>query len=60
VGTSWMHPIADGMGTFNYTINQDHEFFPGLLPVGTFTVRVTGPNGATSQASFEVHKPPAA
>jgi hypothetical protein len=55
-----MHPIADGMGTFNYTINQDHEFFPGLLPVGTFTVRVTGPNGATSQASFEVHKPPAA
>ena len=27
VATSPIHPIADDRGTFNYVINQDHEFF---------------------------------
>ncbi len=49
-----VHPIADRAGTFNYVINQGHEFFGGGLPVGTYTVRVTGTNGKSAQASFQV------
>jgi hypothetical protein len=49
-----MHPIADNQGNFNYVINQDHEFFPGLLPLGTYQVIVTQPNGARAVATFAV------
>jgi hypothetical protein len=56
VGTSPIHPVADLAGTFNYAINQDHEFFRGGLPPGTYTVRVTGANGASAEAKFTVRR----
>jgi len=49
-----MHPIVDEAGTFNYAINQDHEFFRGGLPPGTYRVVVTA-HGARATASFIVH-----
>jgi serine/threonine protein kinase len=52
--TSDIHPIADHGNTFNYTINQDHEFFAGPIPAGTYTVRVTDAAGASAQARFRV------
>jgi hypothetical protein len=58
VGVSPIHPIADGAGTFNYAINQDHEFFRGDLPLGSYTVRVTGPHGATAETTFLVQRKP--
>ncbi len=54
VRASPIHPIADGAGTFNYAINQDHEFFRGGLPTGTYTVLVTGAGGIKAEARFEV------
>jgi hypothetical protein len=54
VGVSPIRPTADEQGMFNYVINQDHEFFPGGLPPRIYTVRVTGANGATATARFEV------
>jgi Protein kinase domain len=50
-----VHPIVDDAGTFNYAINQDHEFFRGGLPAGTYQVLVTAPGGARATASFTVH-----
>ncbi|HXW44602.1 MAG TPA: serine/threonine-protein kinase [Streptosporangiaceae bacterium] len=58
VGTSPIHPVADGAGMFNYAINQDHEFFPGGLPPGIYTVRVTVPGGQSAEARFEVTAAP--
>jgi Protein kinase domain len=57
VGRSPIHPDADLTGAFNYAINQDHEFFPGGLPVATYTIRVTDSNGASAQARFQVQRP---
>lgn len=54
VGASPVHPIADHGGTFNYAVNQDHEFFAGALPAGTYTLRVTDAAGASAAATFEV------
>jgi hypothetical protein len=45
---------VDDAGTFNYAINQDHEFFRGGLPAGTYQVLVTAPGGARARASFTV------
>ena len=50
-----VHPIVDDAGTFNYAINQDHEFFRGGLPAGTYRVLVTAHGGARAKASFTVH-----
>lgn len=36
-------PVVDFAGTFNYAINQGHEFFPGKLPRGRHRVVVTVP-----------------
>jgi serine/threonine protein kinase len=49
-----IHPVVDEAGTFNYAINQDHEFSPGGLPPGTYHVVVSAPNGARATASFVV------
>ena len=50
-----VHPIVDDAGTFSYAINQDHEFFRGGLPAGTYHVVVTAADGARATASFVVH-----
>ena len=49
-----VHPVVDEAGTFSYAINQDHEFFRGGLPPGTYHVVVTGRGGARATASFVV------
>jgi len=54
VGTSPVHPIADHDGSFNYAINQGHEFYSGLLPPGTYTLKVTDGAGMSAEARFEV------
>lgn len=51
-----IQPLSDGAGTFNYAINQDHEFFSGGLPVGIYTVRVAAPGGAHAEAKFDVQR----
>ena len=50
-----VHPIVDDAGTFNYAINQDHEFYRGGLPAGTYDVLITAPGGTRARASFTVH-----
>jgi hypothetical protein len=55
VGMSKIHPIADDRGTFNYVINEAHEFFPGGMPPGIYTVRVTDAAGASAEARFRVN-----
>jgi hypothetical protein len=57
-GPSPDHPIVDNAGTFSYAINQDHEFFRGGLPPGTYHVIVTSSGGARAEATFAVHPPP--
>ena len=54
VGASPVHPIVDRDGSFNYAINQDHEFFAGVLPAGIYTIRASDAAGASAQARFEV------
>jgi hypothetical protein len=56
VGVSPDHPIPDSVGSFNYTINQGDEFFPGRLPPGRYRVRVTARGGATKMATFIVDR----
>ena len=56
VGSSHIRPVADDMGTINYAINQDHEFLPGGLPLGIYTVRITDASGASATARFEVQR----
>jgi serine/threonine protein kinase len=40
-------PVIDYAGTFNYAINQSHEFYPGKIPPGSHqvVVRVSGQAG---------------
>ncbi len=54
VGAATIQLLADGAGTFNYVINQDHEFFADGLPPGTYTVRVADSAGASATARFRV------
>ena len=56
MGASPVHPVADSAGTFNYAINQTHEFFPGGLPPRTYHVIVTAPGGARAEAAFTVNR----
>jgi hypothetical protein len=61
-GTAPFRPTVDQKGTFNYAIDQDHVFFTGPIPVGTYRVLVTGARGRHAAASFEVlpqPRPPA-
>lgn len=55
VGASPEHPVADGAGTFSYAINQDHEFFPAKLPLGSYQVVVTAAGGARAVVGFVVN-----
>ncbi|GAA0319710.1 serine/threonine protein kinase [Actinoallomurus spadix] len=49
-------PVVDFAGTFNYVINQSHEFFPGKIPPGRHRVTVTVPGAdAPLQAAFTVN-----
>jgi hypothetical protein len=58
LGVSPDHPIVDSAGTFNYAINQGHEFFRGPLPPGIYHVVVNVPGGARAVGSFVVQRPP--
>jgi serine/threonine protein kinase len=53
-GVSPVRPIADLRGTFNYAINQGHEFFPGKIPPGTYQVVVAGAGGRRARTGFQV------
>jgi hypothetical protein len=53
--TSRSRPVVDLAGTFNYAIDQGHEFFDGVIPPGDYTVVATGAGGRRAQASFSVH-----
>jgi len=57
-GTSPVRPVVDMKGTFNYAVNQGHEFFPGQIPPGVYHIVVTGPGGRQARASFLVNPPP--
>ena len=57
-GTSSWHPEVDPVGTFNYTIDQDHLFFPGNIPIGNYEVLAAGPGGRHATAKFRVSAPP--
>jgi serine/threonine protein kinase len=59
-GTSSWHPEVDPVGTFNYTIDQDHLFFRADIPIGTYEVLVTGSGGRRATAKFQVNPPPPA
>jgi Protein kinase domain len=48
------HAVTDRVGNFSYSINQDHEFFPGGLPVRAYRMVVTAPRGASASATFTV------
>jgi len=57
-GESPIRPVVDMRGTFNYAVNQGHEFFPQGLPPGVYQVVVTGPGGRRAWARFQVNPPP--
>ena len=61
VGVSAYRPFTDRKGTFNYAIDQGHQFFPGQpqIPPGQYTVVVTGALGRRATASFAVVPPDA-
>jgi len=49
--------VVDGAGSFNYTIDQGHVFYPGPIPTGRHEVVVTG-DGRRLSAVFQVMPPP--
>jgi len=57
-GASPVRPVVDMKGTFNYAVNQGHEFFPRQMPPGVYHLVVTGPGGRRARASFQVNPPP--
>jgi hypothetical protein len=57
-GTSPIHPVVDLKGTFNYALNQGHEFFPRQMRPGVYHIVVTAPGGRHARASFQVTVPP--
>ena len=50
-----IRPVVDLQGTFNYAINQGHEFFTRGIPPGVYNVVVPGPGGRRARAQFQVH-----
>jgi Protein kinase domain len=57
-GHSPIRPVVDLTGTFNYAVNQGHEFSPRQLPPGVYHILVTAPGGRHARASFRVNPPP--
>jgi serine/threonine protein kinase len=57
-GTSPDRPTVDQRGTFNYAINQNHEFYPGPMPPGSHEIVVTESGGGEARTSFRVVIPP--
>jgi hypothetical protein len=53
-GAARFRPVADDLGTFNYAIGQEHDFFPGPIPPGTYRVVVTGAGGRHASTTFQV------
>jgi serine/threonine protein kinase len=54
-GTAKFEPLIDPKGTFNFTIDQDHDFFRNEIPVGTYQVLAKDSNGVQSaRAQFRV------
>jgi hypothetical protein len=58
VGVAAFRPLTDRVGTFNYTIDQDHAFFPGFMPPGVYHVVVTGPGRRHATTHFQVAPAP--
>jgi hypothetical protein len=46
------------VGTFNYVFDQDHLFFRGGMPIGSYQVVVTGSGGRRATAKFQVDPAP--
>jgi Protein kinase domain len=57
-GQSPVRPAVDLQGTFNYAVNQGHEWFPRQIPPGVYQIVVTGPGGRRARASFRVNPLP--
>jgi len=57
-GNASVRLVVDGAGSFNYTIDQGHVFYPGAIPLGMHEVVVTG-DGRRLTTVFQVHPPPA-
>jgi hypothetical protein len=57
-GVSPIHPVVDLAGTFNYAINQDHEFVRGLMPARNYLVIVTGAHDQRATVKFVVQRGP--
>jgi Protein kinase domain len=57
-GQSPVRPVVDLQGTFNYAVNQGHEWFPRQIPPGVYQIVVTGPGGRRARASFRVNPLP--
>jgi hypothetical protein len=58
-GASPVRPVVDLKGTFNYAVNQQHEFFRQRIPPGVYQVVVTGLGGRRARARFLVTVPTA-
>jgi hypothetical protein len=57
-GNSSDRPTVDGQGTFNYAINQNHEFYRGRIPPGFYKLVVTESGGGQIRTTFRVVVPP--
>ncbi len=53
--TSPDHPVTDLRGTFNYAVDQGHQFFSESIPPGSYEVVVTAPGEPNSTATFQVN-----
>jgi len=57
-GTDPYRPTADMASSFNYLVNQDHAFFTGPIPPGSYEIIVTGVGGRRAHTRFSVFRPP--
>jgi hypothetical protein len=57
-GSASVRVVVDGAGSFNYTIDQGHVFYPGPIPAGRHEVVITGDGRRLSTAFHVVQGPP--